>query len=603
MPACGFTVIGRSRTWHGASWPRALSRTRSRWCDYCLAATVRRTPRSWRCGTSCRCCGASWTDRRFGLQRADRALLAALLHRLPRPTLHGLQLPARPDTILHWPPPRPPAITNRRTPHCSRRVPGHSEPPRVIGGNLARRRAFVAAMSTLDEERRECHLSTAALTLTASRLLLYGVRRTASRLICYLALAILLAVMTRSTWTSMLFRPEQHLWSDRDAIFLGALDGTFEEVDLTLTVSPYRSSNTSSRFPDENPDPPGVSAQLVLSVGTSTDITDRSAYLVAQGATAKFLDDCKLDGIFLQQYVPTVALPEEIAAVAGQPTGEEPSEWPPPRRILQLDGFPAMENNRVTCDIDPNLLWAHDRHKHFLDAPMMQILSSKRLKVRPNEVVVDDDSGRVTACPSVVYLSGARERVDTVTPASDSNLDGAQTWSSCEDEGGIAPGYELKGSQRTWIRDVAFSYSIRTRGTVDLTIIDVVQEGQNERNLLLAGLALGVAGAFLVEAVGVALPLVERLLINSTLLTIRWTRRRLRNEGFNPRREMRNNRVAAGDDDCDSTQDCPPAGAQRRPDPTLAAPRPLARSKFAAGERWAAWKRQLADRRSGSDME
>jgi transposase InsO family protein len=33
---------------------------------------------------------------------ADRAFLAALLHRLPRPTLRGLRLLVRPDTILRW---------------------------------------------------------------------------------------------------------------------------------------------------------------------------------------------------------------------------------------------------------------------------------------------------------------------------------------------------------------------------------------------------------------------------------------------------------------------------------------------------------------------
>jgi putative transposase len=33
---------------------------------------------------------------------ADRAFLAALLHRLPRPTLRSLRLPVRPDTILRW---------------------------------------------------------------------------------------------------------------------------------------------------------------------------------------------------------------------------------------------------------------------------------------------------------------------------------------------------------------------------------------------------------------------------------------------------------------------------------------------------------------------
>ena len=33
---------------------------------------------------------------------ADRAWLAALLHPLPRPTLRGLRLLVRPDTVLKW---------------------------------------------------------------------------------------------------------------------------------------------------------------------------------------------------------------------------------------------------------------------------------------------------------------------------------------------------------------------------------------------------------------------------------------------------------------------------------------------------------------------
>jgi hypothetical protein len=36
------------------------------------------------------------------LTRADRALLAALLHRLPRPKLRRLQLIVTPDTIMRW---------------------------------------------------------------------------------------------------------------------------------------------------------------------------------------------------------------------------------------------------------------------------------------------------------------------------------------------------------------------------------------------------------------------------------------------------------------------------------------------------------------------
>lgn len=41
-------------------------------------------------------------ERRVRFEPADRALLGALLHRLPRPSLHRLRLLVRPDTILRW---------------------------------------------------------------------------------------------------------------------------------------------------------------------------------------------------------------------------------------------------------------------------------------------------------------------------------------------------------------------------------------------------------------------------------------------------------------------------------------------------------------------
>src|SRR5829696_8817708 len=41
-------------------------------------------------------------DQRIRFHPADRALLAALLHRLPRPSLRRLRLLVRPDTILRW---------------------------------------------------------------------------------------------------------------------------------------------------------------------------------------------------------------------------------------------------------------------------------------------------------------------------------------------------------------------------------------------------------------------------------------------------------------------------------------------------------------------
>src|SRR5262245_3244717 len=41
-------------------------------------------------------------EKKTRFEPADRALLAALLYRLPRPTLHGLRLLVRPATVLRW---------------------------------------------------------------------------------------------------------------------------------------------------------------------------------------------------------------------------------------------------------------------------------------------------------------------------------------------------------------------------------------------------------------------------------------------------------------------------------------------------------------------
>ena len=41
-------------------------------------------------------------EQRVRFEPADRAWLAALLHRLPKPALHSLRLLVRPDTVLRW---------------------------------------------------------------------------------------------------------------------------------------------------------------------------------------------------------------------------------------------------------------------------------------------------------------------------------------------------------------------------------------------------------------------------------------------------------------------------------------------------------------------
>src|SRR3954452_7068990 len=59
-----------------------------------------RTSRSWRCATQLVVLHRQIDKPR--LTASDRAFLAALLHRLPRPTLRQLHLIVSPDTVLRW---------------------------------------------------------------------------------------------------------------------------------------------------------------------------------------------------------------------------------------------------------------------------------------------------------------------------------------------------------------------------------------------------------------------------------------------------------------------------------------------------------------------
>jgi putative transposase len=59
-------------------------------------------PRSWPSGTRSRSSNGNSTARRPASPPADRAFLAALLHRLPRDVLRHVRLLVRPETVLRW---------------------------------------------------------------------------------------------------------------------------------------------------------------------------------------------------------------------------------------------------------------------------------------------------------------------------------------------------------------------------------------------------------------------------------------------------------------------------------------------------------------------
>jgi hypothetical protein len=58
--------------------------------------------KSWPSAISSRSCNGNWVGRECGSRPADRAFLAALLHRLARAVLHQIRLVVRPETVLRW---------------------------------------------------------------------------------------------------------------------------------------------------------------------------------------------------------------------------------------------------------------------------------------------------------------------------------------------------------------------------------------------------------------------------------------------------------------------------------------------------------------------
>ena len=71
-------------------------------CGCCRRAARTRTRKSSRCATSSWSRSAQLGPGRVRFTPSDRALLAALLHRLPGNVLKRLHLAVRPDTVLRW---------------------------------------------------------------------------------------------------------------------------------------------------------------------------------------------------------------------------------------------------------------------------------------------------------------------------------------------------------------------------------------------------------------------------------------------------------------------------------------------------------------------
>ncbi|MEV6300528.1 hypothetical protein AB0M02_14065 [Actinoplanes sp. NPDC051861] len=343
-----------------------------------------------------------------------------------------------------------------------------------------------------------------------------GMRTAVARIICYLALAVLIAAATRDAWQSVLFRPEQRNWTNTDVLFFGVENGAFERVHFNLTILPYVPPGGEPEWPNGHLNFPAARAELQVELEPRGSNIDAPSYLVAQGSTARFLDNCVAENETAEiRFVPAEQLAPDLD-MAGSFYDREGGMWPPSRRVLEISKYRADSFIRVLCEVDPSLLWLRDRHKHYLSVPVMETDIWER---KPIGAIDTPLSQKDPSCPSLSYVIGGHERVDSSTPVHDKTTGGQVDWTSCE------AGYG--GGPADAIESVESASSTGARRPVYSTVIDLSQESENERNLLAGGIFLGIAGALVVEAVGVILLLAERLAgVISRLLSKHWRRRR-----------------------------------------------------------------------------
>jgi len=149
---------------------------------------------------------------------------------------------------------------------------------------------------------------------------------------------------------------------------------------------------------------------------------------------------------------------------------------------------------RLSCDLDSKALWANDGKLHTLTVPYMAI-------VRWRE---GDDSASASSkdCITIDHELGGSERMEGTDPYAPPTVDkrtNVNQWRSCGEPDSL--GHEADGYWYDWVIP-----EVRR-----ITVTDAAEASSYDRNLLIVGATLGLAGALLVEVFSSSISLLETL--------------------------------------------------------------------------------------------
>jgi hypothetical protein len=332
------------------------------------------------------------------------------------------------------------------------------------------------------------------------------------RCVIYLGAAVAISIATMPMWRQFLNPVNPHTYSSRDAISVLVPNGQFADVDVGL--QPF-----SQAVQKQSPELGGAAVTLTFH-GTSGAKPDKAIiYLFFTGYARRFAADCSRQ-LMGASVIPWDKLPGEILERAT--IGAES------RTIFARVQVNPRETYSSTCLVPDRTVWFQARQKEYFSFPRLTIVTwdKHRATERERRTFASVEPGydltkflSAHTCLATVYQSEPDERLDVVETGSSeqpSTEPGKHLWITCTstDNGGGGSGDYIEWNATTAAAAVGF------------VVVDNHAESNNERDLFFAGIALGLAGAFLVEGFTASLAALESI----TSSAVGWIRQRRQRE-------------------------------------------------------------------------
>jgi hypothetical protein len=322
-------------------------------------------------------------------------------------------------------------------------------------------------------------------------------------------MAVILGYATFPTWYLLVSRPVDAQLPPPGHILAISSIGNYEEASMSMDIAPA-TGQPDDRIP-ELFGQSGVQDGATLTIYGSARDWQRSdvVHVLFTGRFADAAESCYSHGNRVQ-VVGWEDLPEAVLArfesdnLIGPP-------FPSERRAARLTLGDGYDDDIfvLQCEISDAALWVRDRQRHYLSFPQLYFV---RWGIAD---IPDADSRRRREffdglpepgdCVEISYSDGRHERIEeadtrqAVEATGEQGFPGSRVWRTCERFGTLGSDFRGKDAWLTW----------KGFGLSRLIVTDIVAEGTNERNLFVGGVALGLVGALLVEALGSIIQAVE----------------------------------------------------------------------------------------------